>query len=159
MGKSKIDNEIFLDLAKKGLSPTEIARYFDVNPSSVRSKAMTLSKVHPEIVGLISAPTAEKQLPVDTRLTRTLDRYMVESSKVQKHLATIPLDDSLDHLGQRNDIIFKGLQILEKIQKISTPSNQEQSRSLQTNTISVYLSQSGKNNSEPEPIDVQDVTS
>lgn len=153
MGKSKIDNEIFLDLARKGLSPTEIARYFDVLPSSVRSKAMTLSRVHPEIVSLISTPTAEKQQPIDTRLTRTLDRYMVESSKVQKHLSTIPLDDTLDHLDQRNGIILKGLQILEKIQRISNPNGNDQPKTLNVTTISNYLTNKDQNQDTAQVID------
>ena len=119
--KAKIDNEVFLELASKGLTQTEIARYFDVQPSSIRSKAMTLSKVHPDVLRLISTPTAEKQQNIDTRLSLTLDRYMLESSNVQKHLAKLPTEPSLDHLDQRSTIILKGLQILEKIQKISNP--------------------------------------
>ena len=138
--KAKIDNEVFLELASKGLTQTEIARYFDVQPSSIRSKAMTLSKVHPDVLRLISTPTAEKQQNIDTRLSLALDRYMLESSNVQKHLAKLPTEPSLDHLDQRSTIILKGLQILEKIQKISNPTNQDAPRTLNVTHISNVLS-------------------
>jgi len=138
--KAKIDNEVFLELASKGLTQTEIARYFDVQPSSIRSKAMTLSKVHPDVLRLISTPTAEKQQNIDTRLSLTLDRYMLESSNIQKHLAKLPTEPSLDHLDQRSTIILKGLQILEKIQKISNPQSQDTPRTLNVTHISNVLS-------------------
>ena len=101
MAKAKIDDQIMIDLAGKGLTPSEIARYFDVTPSAVRSKAMTLSRKHPDIIGLISTPTAEKQQSIDTRLSLSLDRYMLENSNVQKNLAKLPIESSLDHLDHR----------------------------------------------------------
>ena len=139
MAKAKIDNEVFLELAGKGLTPTEVARYFDVTPAAVRSKAMTLSKKHEDIVSWISRPTAEKQQSIDTRLSLALDRYMLESSNVQKHLSKLPTEPSLDHLDQRSTIILKGLQILEKIQKISNPQGQDTPKTLNVTHISNVL--------------------
>ena len=165
MAKVKVDNEIMLDLIAKGLSTSEMARYFDVTPAAIRSKLVTLSNKYPDRINSSPLKIAKKNklesklTPIGHRVSNEVDRYLFETSRIHKHLSSMPIESDLNHLDQRSTIVLKGLQILEKIQKISTPSNQEQSRSLQTNTISVYLSQSGKNNSEPEPIDVQDVTS
>lgn len=153
MAKAKIDNDVFLELANKGLTPSEIARYFDVTSSAVRSKAMTLSRKHPDIVALISTPTAEKQQPIDTRLSLTLDRYMLESSNVQKHLAKLPTEPSLDHLDQRSTIILKGLQILEKIQKISNPTNQDAPRTLNVTHISNVLASPSAKDQDTQAIE------
>ena len=48
-------------------------------------------------------------------------------------------EPSLDHLDQRSTIILKGLQILEKIQKISNPTNQDAPRTLNVTHISNVL--------------------
>ena len=140
MAKAKIDDSLMMELVGKGLSTSEIARYFDVTHAAVRSKAITLSKKHPDMMQLASRPNNEKSLSIDTRLSLSLDRYMLESSNVQKHLAKLPTEPSLDHLDQRSTIILKGLQILEKIQKISNPQGQDTPRTLNVTHISNVLS-------------------
>jgi len=129
-----------MELVGKGLSTSEIARYFDVTHAAVRSKAITLSKKHPDMMQLASRPNNEKSLSIDTRLSLSLDRYMIENSNVQKHLAKLPTEPSLDHLDQRSTVILKGLQILEKIQKISNPTNQDSPKTLNVTHISNVLS-------------------
>jgi len=64
---------------------------------------------------------------------------MLESSNVQKHLAKLPIESTLDHLDQRNTIILKGLQILEKIQKIGNPQGSDMPKTIQVNQITNYL--------------------
>jgi len=140
MAKAKIDDSLMMELVGKGLSTSEIARYFDVTHAAVRSKAITLSKKHPDMMQLASRPNNEKSLSIDTRLSLSLDRYMLESSNVQKHLAKLPTEPSLDHLDQRSTIILKGLQILEKIQKISNPQGQDAPKTLNVTHISNVLS-------------------
>jgi len=139
MAKAKIDDSLMVELVGKGLSTSEIARYFDVTHAAVRSKAITLSKKHPDMMQLASRPNNEKSLSIDTRLSLSLDRYMLESSNVQKHLAKLPTEPSLDHLDQRSTIILKGLQILEKIQKISNPQGQDSPKTLNVTHISNVL--------------------
>ena len=155
MAKAKIDDQIMIELAGKGLTPSEIARYFDVTPSAVRSKAMTLSRKHPDIIGLISTPTAEKQQSIDTRLSLSLDRYMLENSNVQKNLAKLPIESSLDHLDHRSAVILKGLQILEKIQKIGNPQGTDSPRNIQVNQITTLLAPTTPTNQKSQVVDVQ----
>ena len=137
--KAKIDDQIMLELANKGLSTAEIARYFDVTHAAVRSKAVTLSKKHPDMFQIASRSNDTKNLPLCNRVNIELDRYMLESSNVQKHLAKLPIESTLDHLDQRNTIILKGLQILEKIQKIGNPQGSDIPKTIQVNQITQYL--------------------
>lgn len=137
--KAKIDDQIMLELANKGLSTAEIARYFDVTHAAVRSKAVTLSKKHPDMFQIASRSNDTKNLPLCNRVNIELDRYMLESSNVQKHLAKLPIESTLDHLDQRNTVILKGLQILEKIQKIGNPQGSDAPKTIQVNQITNYL--------------------
>ena len=93
--------------------------------AAVRSKAVTLSKKHPDMMQIASRSNDTKNLPLCNRVNIELDRYMLESSNVQKHLAKMPIESTLDHLDQRNTVILKGLQILEKIQKIGNPQGSD----------------------------------
>jgi hypothetical protein len=137
--KAKIDDQIFLELHSKGLTSAEIARYFDVSSAAVRSKALTLSRKHPELEVSFLKPSSKEKLPVSSRLSIELDRYMLESSNVHKHLAKLPFESTLDHLDQRNTVILKGLQILEKIQKIGNPQGSDAPKTIQVNQITQYL--------------------
>jgi len=137
--KAKIDDQIFLELHAKGLTSAEIARYFDVSSAAVRSKALTLSRKHPELEISFLKPSSKEKLPVSSRLSIELDRYMIESSNVHKHLAKLPFESTLDHLDQRNTVILKGLQILEKIQKIGNPQGSDMPKTIQVNQITQYL--------------------
>jgi hypothetical protein len=155
MAKAKIDDSIMMELVGKGLSTSEIARYFDVTHAAVRSKAITLSKKHPDMMQLASRPNNEKSLSIDTRLSLSLDRYMLENSNVQKNLAKLPIESSLDHLDHRSAVILKGLQILEKIQKIGNPQGQESPRNIQVNQITTLLAPTTPANQKPQVIDVE----
>ena len=139
MANRKIDDGIFVELANRGLSQAEIARYFDVTTASVRSKAMTLSRKFPGISDLAARTKSHQGQPISTRLSLDLDRYMTESSQVQRSLARIPVEDDLDHLDKRNSLIIKGLTILEKIQKLQAPSAREPTRTLQVGQITQFI--------------------
>lgn len=159
--KAKIDDQIMLELANKGLSTAEIARYFDVTHAAVRSKAVTLSKKHPDMMQIASRPNNTKSLPLCNRLSIELDRYMLESSNVHKHLAKLPIESTLDHLDQRNTVILKGLQILEKIQKIGNPQGSDMPKTIQVNQITQYLgNKSTTQDTKPrlQVVDVEQVT-
>jgi len=158
--KAKIDDQIFLELHAKGLTSAEIARYFDVSSAAVRSKALTLSRKHPELEVSFLKPSSKEKLPITSRLNIELDRYMLESSNVQKHLAKLPIESTLDHLDQRNTIILKGLQILEKIQKIGNPQGSDMPKTIQVNQITNYLgdkSTTSRTSQDSQVIDAEQV--
>ena len=159
--KAKIDDQIMLELANKGLSTAEIARYFDVTHAAVRSKAVTLSKKHPDMMQIASRSNDTKNLPLCNRVNIELDRYMLESSNVQKHLAKMPIESTLDHLDQRNTVILKGLQILEKIQKIGNPQGSDAPKTIQVNQITNYIgnkSMTSNPGDKSQVIDAEHVT-
>jgi len=159
--KAKIDDQIFLELHAKGLTSAEIARYFDVSSAAVRSKALTLSRKHPELEVSFLKPSSKEKLPVSSRLSIELDRYMLESSNVHKHLAKLPFESTLDHLDQRNTVILKGLQILEKIQKIGNPQGSDMPKTIQVNQITNYLghkSTTRPTNQDSQVIDAEQVS-
>ena len=153
--KAKIDDSIFLELHSKGLNSAEIARYFNVSSAAVRSKALTLSRKHPDLELGFLKPISKDNLPIDTRLSLSLDRYMLENSNVQKNLAKLPIESSLDHLDHRSAVILKGLQILEKIQKIGNPQGTDSPRNIQVNQITTLLSPASTTNQKPQVVDVQ----
>ena len=80
---------------------------------------------------------------------------MLENSNVQKNLAKLPIESSLDHLDHRSAVILKGLQILEKIQKIGNPQGQESPRNIQVNQITTLLTPASTTNEKPQVVDVQ----
>ena len=80
---------------------------------------------------------------------------MLENSNVQKNLAKLPIESSLDHLDHRSAVILKGLQILEKIQKIGNPQGQESPRNIQVNQITTLLAPTTPQNQKPQVVDVQ----
>ena len=80
---------------------------------------------------------------------------MLENSNVQKNLAKLPIESSLDHLDHRSAVILKGLQILEKIQKIGNPQGNESPRNIQVNQITTLLSPSTAQNQKPQVVDVE----
>jgi len=85
---------------------------------------------------------------------------MLESSNVHKHLAKLPFESTLDHLDQRNTVILKGLQILEKIQKIGNPQGSDMPKTIQVNQITNYLgdkSTTRPTNQDAQVIDAEQV--
>lgn len=151
MPKAKVDNEIMLDLIAKGLSTSEMARYFDVTPAAIRSKLVTLSNKFPDRVNSSPLKIAKKDkleaklTPIGHRVSNEVDRYLLETSRIQKSLASMPIEQDLSHLDQRSTIVLKGLQILEKIQRISNPNGSDQPKTLNVTTISNYLGNKDRN--------------
>ena len=80
---------------------------------------------------------------------------MLENSNVQKNLAKLPIESSLDHLDHRSAVILKGLQILEKIQKIGNPQGTDSPRNIQVNQITTLLAPASTTKQKPQVVDVQ----
>ena len=119
--QGKIDPSILLELVNKGLKQAEIARYFDVQPSSVRSKLLSLSRRNPEFSQALSQ---KKETLTDetASLSNRLDSYAIkmfsDAGNVLKRLQVTPIPDDIPGMILRSDLQLKGLQIVERIQKI-----------------------------------------
>jgi len=135
MSNAKIDNTLFLELSMRGLSRAELARYFDVSPQAVRSKTLTLAKTHPELLHIAKEklrPNAS--IPVGEQISQQVNFYLSELNKVQKTLSTIKTEKSIATLDARVCLILKGLQILEKVQKLTGPTKPTSQVTLQSVT-------------------------
>ena len=159
---SKIDEQVLLELVTKGLSQKEMANYFGVRQSSVRSKLQTCAKRDARYAEAFCRKTnisTNTNAPLSDRLDNYALRMFSDAASVLNKLNSIPIPDDIPSLTQRTDLQLKGLQLLEKVQKHLMPKDNTQPKSIGVNSISVYLSQSDKNNSEPELIEAEDVTS
>jgi len=141
--QKKIDPNILLELVNKGLKQAEIARYFDVNPSSVRSKLLSLSRRDPAFNQALSQ-TKEVLTDETACLSSRLDSYAIkmfsDAGNVLKRLQTTPIPDDIPGMIQRSDLQLKGLQIVEKVQKLLGMGNQDSPRTLNVTHISNVLS-------------------
>jgi len=141
--QKKIEPNILLELVNKGLKQAEIARYFDVNPSSVRSKLLSLSRRDPAFNQALSQ-TKEVLTDETACLSSRLDSYALkmfsDAGNVLKRLQTTPIPDDIPSMIQRSDLQLKGLQIVEKVQKILGMGNQDSPKTLNVTHISNVLS-------------------
>jgi len=125
MAKNKIDDNILLDLAAKGASVQEIAKYFDVHTNSVRSKVLTLGPKHPHLYSLQPRAHSKAQLPIAGRVSTHLNRYLDQVHSNQRECAKIDLTPDLDQLEKHMSLVLKGLTVLEKIHKITAPTQSQ----------------------------------
>jgi hypothetical protein len=171
--QGKIDPVILLELVNKGLKQAEIARYFDVQPSSVRSKLLSLSRRNPEFSQALSQ---KKETLTDetASLSNRLDSYAIkmfsDAGNVLKRLQVTPIPEDIpgtpipeDIPGMilRSDLQLKGLQIVERIQKILGMSQGEGPKALQVNQITNYLGNkptTRPTNQDAQVIDAEPVT-
>jgi hypothetical protein len=123
MAKNKIDDNIFMDLIVKGASSQELAKYFDVAPSSVRAKWLTLTKVQPDLPKPRSRKENHKTADISTRVNVYIDRHLNECADIQRALSQMPIEHSYEVLDNRMSLTLKGLTVLEKIHKITAPTN------------------------------------
>lgn len=141
--QGKIDPSILLELVNKGLKQAEIARYFDVQPSSVRSKLLSLSRRNPEFSQALSQKN-DALTDQNASLSNRLDSYAIkmfsDAGNVLKRLQVTPIPDDIPGMILRSDLQLKGLQIVERIQKILGMSQGDGPKAIQVNQITQYLS-------------------
>jgi|TARA_R100000458_G_C8218679_1_gene203746 hypothetical protein len=162
--QGKIDPVILLELVNKGLKQAEIARYFDVQPSSVRSKLLSLSRRNPEFSQALSQKK-ETLTDENASLSNRLDSYAIkmfsDAGNVLKRLQVTPIPDDIQGMILRSDLQLKGLQIVERIQKILGMSQGDGPKALQVNQITNYLgNKSTIQDTKPgvQVVDVEQVT-
>lgn len=161
---AKIDDAILLELINKGLTNSEIARYFDVQPSSVRSKINSLERRKPEFEQAI-AQRNPKDIAKDASLQDRFDSYstkiFADAANVLKRLQVTPIPDDIPGMILRSDLQLKGLQIVERIQKILGMSQGDGPKALQVNQITNYLgnkSATRPTSQDAQVIDAEPVT-
>lgn len=139
---AKIDDAILLELINKGLTNSEIARYFDVQPSSVRSKINSLERRKPEFEQAI-AQRNPKDIAKDASLQDRFGSYstkiFADAANILSKLQVTPIPDDIQGMLLRSDLQLKGLQIVERIQKILGMSQGDGPKSIQVNQITNYL--------------------
>ena len=157
ISQNKIDPIVLLELVNKGLKQAEIARYFDVQPSSVRSKLLSLSRRDPAFTQALSR---KKEILTDENasLHNRLDSYAIkmftDAGNVLKRLQTTPIPDDVPSMIQRSDLQLKGLQIVEKVQKLLGMNESESPRNIQVNQITTLLSPPSTTNQKSQVVDV-----
>ena len=161
--QGKIDPIILLELVNKGLKQAEIARYFDVQPSSVRSKLLSLSRRNPEFSQALSQKK-ETLTDENASLSNRLDSYAIkmfsDAGNVLKRLQVTPIPDDIPGMILRSDLQLKGLQIVERIQKILGMSQGDGPKAIQVNQITNYLSDKTTTSNpshEPQVIEAEQV--
>ena len=141
--QKKIDPNILLELVNKGLKQAEIARYFDVNPSSVRSKLLSLSRRDPAFNQALSQKKeilTDESASLHIRIDSYTLKMFTDAGNVLKRLQTTPIPDDIPGMLQRSDLQLKGLQIVEKVQKLLGMGDQDTPRTLNVTHISNVLS-------------------
>jgi len=161
--KAKVDDAILLELVQKGLKQSEIARYFDVRPSSIRSKLLSLSKRDPAYSQAINQKN-DALSDQNASLSNRLDSYAIkmfsDAGNVLKRLQVTPIPDDIPGMILRSDLQLKGLQIVERIQKILGMAQGEGPKALQVNQITNYLgnkSVTQQTNQDSQVIDAEQV--
>jgi len=161
---SKIDEQILLELIEKGLSQKEISSYFNVRPSSVRSKIQTCAKRDPRYLQGFGRKQ-ETLTDENASLSNRLDSYAVkmfnDAGNVLKRLQVTPIPDDIPGMILRSDLQLKGLQIVERIQKILGMSQGEGPKAIQVNQITQYLgnkSTTRQTNQDAQVIEADQVT-
>jgi len=161
--KAKVDDAILLELVQKGLKQSEIARYFDVRPSSIRSKLLSLSKRDPAYSQAINQKN-DTLSDQNASLSNRLDSYAIkmfsDAGNVLKRLQVTPIPDDIPGMILRSDLQLKGLQIVERIQKILGMNQGEGPKALQVNQITQYLgnkSTTRPTNQDAQVIDAEQV--
>ena len=153
---SKIDEQILLELVTKGLSQKEMAKYFDVRQSSVRSKLQTCAKRDARYAEAFCRKT-NISTNSNASLTDRLDNYVLrmfsDAASVLNKLNAIPIPDDVTGLMQRTDLQLKGLQIVEKVQKHLTKDDATAPRTLHVTAISNYLGNKSENQDTTQVIE------
>ena len=139
---SKVNDDVLLELVQKGLKQSEIARYFDVRPSSIRSKLLSLAKRDPaysQAIGRKNETLTDESASLHMRIDSYTLKMFTDAGNVLKRLQTTPIPDDIPGMIQRSDLQLKGLQIVEKVQKLLGMGNQDSPRTLNVTHISNVL--------------------
>lgn len=158
ISQNKIDPIVLLELVNKGLKQAEIARYFDVQPSSVRSKLLSLSRRDPAFTQALSRKKetlTDENASISNRLDSYALKMFTDAGNVLKRLQTTPIPDDVPSMIQRSDLQLKGLQIVEKVQKLLGMNESESPRNIQVNQITTLLTPARTTNQKPQVIDVE----
>ena len=158
MAMSKVNDDVLLELVQKGLKQSEIARYFDVRPSSIRSKLLSLSKRDPaysQVIGRKNEILTDENASISNRLDSYALKMFTDAGNVLKRLQTTPIPDDIPSMIQRSDLQLKGLQIVEKVQKLLGMNESESPRNIQVNQITTLLTPATPTNQKPQVVDVQ----
>jgi hypothetical protein len=140
---SKIEDSILLELISKGLNQKQIAEYFGVRPSSVRSKIQTCAKRDPRYLegfGRKNDILTDESASLTSRLDSYALKMFSDAGNVLKRLQTTPIPDDIPSMIQRSDLQLKGLQIIEKVQKLLGMGSQDAPKTLNVTHISNVLS-------------------
>jgi len=140
---SKIEDSILLELISKGLNQKQIAEYFGVRPSSVRSKIQTCAKRDPRYLegfGRKKETLTDESASLHMRIDSYTIKMFTDAGNVLKRLQTTPIPDDIPSMIQRSDLQLKGLQIVEKVQKLLGMGNQDAPKTLNVTHISNVLS-------------------
>ena len=143
MANRKIDDSILLELVVRKLTNSEIARYFGVQPSSVRSKIVSLERRSPEFANAIRlrSPKANAlEGTLSDRLSGQTNAILADAAHIIRKVQVSPVPEAIAEQIQRADLLIKGLTILEKVQKLQTPSTREHPRTLQVGQITQIIS-------------------
>ena len=154
---SKIEDSILLELITKGLSQKQIAEYFGVRPSSVRSKIQTCAKRDPRYLsgyGRKNETLTDENASLHMRIDSYALKMFSDAGNVLKRLQTTPIPDDIPSMIQRSDLQLKGLQIVEKVQKILGMGNQDSPRTLNVTHISNVLSAPSAKAQDTQALDV-----
>jgi hypothetical protein len=158
IAQNKIDPVILLELVNKGLKQAEIARYFDVQPSSVRSKLLSLSRRDPAFNQALSRKKeilTDENASIGNRLDSYALKMFTDAGNVLKRLQTTPIPDDVPSMIQRSDLQLKGLQIVEKVQKLLGMNEAESPRNIQVNQITTLLAPTTPTKQNPQVVDVE----
>ena len=158
IAQNKIDPVVLLELVNKGLKQAEIARYFDVQPSSVRSKLLSLSRRDPAFNQALSRKKeilTDENASISNRLDSYALKMFTDAGNVLKRLQTTPIPDDIPSMIQRSDLQLKGLQIVEKVQKLLGMNEAESPRNIQVNQITTLLAPTTPANQKPQVVDVE----
>ena len=155
---SKIDDSILLELISKGLNQKQISEYFGVRPSSVRSKIQTCAKRDPRYLdgfGRKNEILTDENASISNRLDSYALKMFTDAGNVLKRLQTTPIPDDVPSMIQRSDLQLKGLQIVEKVQKLLGMNEAESPRNIQVNQITTLLSPASTTNQKPQVVDLE----
>ena len=78
-----------------------------------------------------------------------------DAGNVLKRLQTTPIPDDVPSMIQRSDLQLKGLQIVEKVQKLLGMNEAESPRNIQVNQITTLLAPPSTQNQKSQVVDVE----
>jgi hypothetical protein len=97
----------------------------------------------------------DENASISNRLDSYALKMFTDAGNVLKRLQTTPIPDDIPSMIQRSDLQLKGLQIVEKVQKLLGMNESDSPRNIQVNQITTLLTPSSTTNQKPQVVDVQ----